>query len=129
MGLLRQLRPMLVSVGIATLAALTVGILAVAYAPDGTTRYQGAVIGFGLATAGFITALSMCASFLVARYVSKTSTFAVQRAEESMQIMLEHLERLQANPATAATGQRAIDDLRNLWGDKIEDWLSKARLN
>lgn len=53
----------------------------------------------------------------------------VRRIDRTMVQITEALDDLQDDPRTAAAAQRAMDGIRNIWGDQADRWLNKSGLN
>lgn len=49
--------------------------------------------------------------------------------DETLHRMVGIVERLQADPRTAAGGQEAMEAVRSIWGERAEEWLKKSDLN
>lgn len=66
---------------------------------------------------------------LLAYQVTDRRMAAADDLRESLDCIVEIVEKLEANPATAAAGQRAVDELRNIWGDELDQRIKRAPLN
>lgn len=104
------------------LALTALAALLFTTAPTTTDRYAAGVVILSLGTCGYATAWSL-------RLAARTIACDKALVNETLHHMTQIIEDLQADPRTAASGQLALDTLRNVWGDRAEEWLGKSGLN
>ncbi|REF00366.1 hypothetical protein [Thermomonospora umbrina] len=114
----------------AALTALIIGVgLIMMSARDG---YTFAHTAFAVLAVAVICIYAIGAELII-RMVMETSWTVqdrtITRVEASMQVALQALDKIKANPATAAQAELALDELRTVWGDEADHWLGKSSLN
>jgi hypothetical protein len=107
---------------LAIAGAATIGVLLIAAAPNLFSRL----------TAIFVVAMLTwiaIGSYRLLKARLRLLDVGFKQVEESMERMATLAEAVRANPRTAAEGQRAMDDIRAIWGDEADRWFGKAPLN
>lgn len=104
-------------IGLALLTALLLFT-----AQTAAERYAIVVGMVGVGAGGYVGAWAVATA---GRIVVRESMLV----DETLHRMVGIVERLQADPRTAAGGQEAVDALRAIWGERADEWLTKSDLN
>lgn len=89
-----------------------VAVLLIVTAPDTHSRL---VTAFELGIVGIVLAVAV--------------RRMLRRIDRTMLQLAEALDDLQDDPRTTVAAQRAMDGIRNIWGDQADRWLNKSGLN